>query len=135
MLTSDAMLMPLSAAVVAAASLSILGFLLAKYRDIFFAMLSLAFSMILYGLLVKRSVLGSTRRLQPCVQTAAGIALGRAAHRLRSLCASAAVIVFVAALALHRYLRLASAADSRRRSATTSCASSTWALRCGASCM
>ena len=33
----------------------ILGFLLRKYRDIFFAMLSLAFSMILYGSLVKTS--------------------------------------------------------------------------------
>ena len=38
----------------------ILGFLLRKYREIFFAMLSLAFSMILYGSLVKSSGLGST---------------------------------------------------------------------------
>lgn len=36
------------------------GILLARYRDIFFAMLSLAFSMILYGLLVKSEALGST---------------------------------------------------------------------------
>ena len=36
------------------------GTLLARYREIFFAMLSLAFSMILYGLLVKSEVLGST---------------------------------------------------------------------------
>src|SRR3989449_6171398 len=32
-----------------------LGFLLARYRSIFFGLLSLAVSMILYGLLVKRS--------------------------------------------------------------------------------
>ncbi len=38
----------------------IVGFLLARYREIFFAMLSLAFSMILYGLLVKSEALGST---------------------------------------------------------------------------
>ena len=38
----------------------VLGFLLRQYRDIFFAMLSLAFSMILYGTLVKSRVLGST---------------------------------------------------------------------------
>jgi ABC-type branched-subunit amino acid transport system permease subunit len=38
----------------------ILGFLLRQYRDIFFAMLSLAFSMMLYGTLVKSSALGST---------------------------------------------------------------------------
>lgn len=36
------------------------GFLLRRYREIFFAMLSLALSMILYGLLSKLEVLGST---------------------------------------------------------------------------
>ena len=36
------------------------GTLLARYREIFFAMLSLAFSMILYGVLVKSEALGST---------------------------------------------------------------------------
>ncbi|MCC6775415.1 MAG: branched-chain amino acid ABC transporter permease [Hyphomicrobiales bacterium] len=38
----------------------LIGFLLARYRDIFFAMLSLAMSMILYGILVKTETLGST---------------------------------------------------------------------------
>ena len=38
----------------------VLGYLLRQYRDIFFAMLSLAFSMILYGTLVKSETLGST---------------------------------------------------------------------------
>ena len=38
----------------------LIGFLLARYRDIFFAMLSLAMSMILYGALVKTETLGST---------------------------------------------------------------------------
>ena len=37
-----------------------LGFVLRHYRGIFFAMLSLAFSMVLYGILVKTEVLGST---------------------------------------------------------------------------
>ena len=50
-------LLGLAAAVFAAV---ILGFLLRQYRDIFFAMLSLAFSMILYGTLVKSETLGST---------------------------------------------------------------------------
>jgi ABC-type branched-subunit amino acid transport system permease subunit len=36
------------------------GFLLARYREIFFSMLSLAMSMILYGVLVKTETLGST---------------------------------------------------------------------------
>ena len=38
----------------------LLGLLMTRYREIFFAMLSLAFSMILYGVLVKSSTLGST---------------------------------------------------------------------------
>ena len=38
----------------------LVGFLLARYREIFFAMLSLALSMILYGTLVKTEALGST---------------------------------------------------------------------------
>lgn len=37
-----------------------LGFLMAHYRDIFFAMLSLALSMILYGLLIRNPVLGGS---------------------------------------------------------------------------
>ena len=39
---------------------AILGLLLCRYREIFFAMFSMAFSMILYGLLSKSQKLGST---------------------------------------------------------------------------
>lgn len=39
---------------------AICGLLLARYRDIFFAMLTMALSMILFGVLVKSSALGST---------------------------------------------------------------------------
>lgn len=38
----------------------LLGFVLKRYRGIFFAMLNLAFSMVLYGLLVRSEVLGSS---------------------------------------------------------------------------
>ncbi len=38
----------------------LLGLLISRYREIFFAMLCLAFSMMLYGVLVKTEVLGST---------------------------------------------------------------------------
>ena len=38
----------------------VVGFLIARYREIFFAMLSLALSMILYGVLVKSESLSST---------------------------------------------------------------------------
>jgi ABC-type branched-subunit amino acid transport system permease subunit len=56
----DAFVMILAAAVSAGLVAWVLGFLLARYRDIFFAMLSLATSMILYGILVKTEALGST---------------------------------------------------------------------------
>lgn len=50
----------------------VLGFLLAKYRAIFFGLLSLAFSMILYGLLVKTEALGSTDGFNVPAVTIAG---------------------------------------------------------------
>ena len=49
-----------AAILVAGACGFLLGFVLRNYRAIFFAMLSLAFSMVLYGVLVKMEVLGST---------------------------------------------------------------------------
>ena len=45
---------------VSAAVAAILGLLLARYREIFFAMFTMAFSMILYGALAKSQTLGST---------------------------------------------------------------------------
>ena len=57
---SDLLAMVVAGALVASVAAFVLGFLLAKYRDIFFAMLSLAFSMILYGILVRSPLLGST---------------------------------------------------------------------------
>lgn len=45
---------------VAVAFAAVCGLLLARYRDIFFAMLTMALSMVLFGVLVKSSALGST---------------------------------------------------------------------------
>jgi ABC-type branched-subunit amino acid transport system permease subunit len=56
----DVFLMVVIAAAMSGIVAFALGFLLARYRDIFFAMLSLAMSMILYGVLVKTETLGST---------------------------------------------------------------------------
>jgi ABC-type branched-subunit amino acid transport system permease subunit len=55
----------------------LIGFLLARYREIFFAMLSLALSMILYGVLVKTESLGSTDGFTVLTPTF----LGYAPHR------------------------------------------------------
>jgi len=56
----DVFLLVAIGAVAAGLIAFLIGFLLARYRDIFFAMLSLALSMILYGILVKTETLGST---------------------------------------------------------------------------
>src|SRR5229473_1682767 len=89
--------------VLAAAVAFVLGFLLARYRDIFFAMLSLAFSMILYGTLVKSATLGSTDGFAILQPRFLGLApAGPAAKHdlfLLTLCLAAA-----SAYLTHRYL-------------------------------
>jgi branched-chain amino acid transport system permease protein len=56
----DALVMVAAAALLSVLTAFLIGFLLARYREIFFSMLSLAMSMILYGVLVKTETLGST---------------------------------------------------------------------------
>jgi branched-chain amino acid transport system permease protein len=102
LLTSDAVVMPLFGGLVAGAVAFVLGFLLANYRSIFFAMLSLAFSMILYGLLIKMSVLGSSDGFNIAYSTAAGLTLGQGTH-LFALYAVSVVLVFIALLATHSF--------------------------------
>ena len=99
----DALLMVLAGTGVAAAVGLALGVLLARYRAIFFAMLSLAFSMILYGLLVKSPALGSTDGFNVAPRTVAGVALAGAVARY-ALFALAAVVAFLGTALLHRYL-------------------------------
>jgi ABC-type branched-subunit amino acid transport system permease subunit len=100
---SDLLLMVIAGALVAALVALILGFLLSKYRDIFFAMLSLAFSMILYGLLVKTSELGSTDGFGLSVKTFAGIPLTHGWVRY-SIYAFSAVLAAIFTAGIHRYL-------------------------------
>jgi branched-chain amino acid transport system permease protein len=56
----DALVLIAAGAVLSCLAAILAGFLLARYREIFFSMLSLAMSMILYGVLVKTETLGST---------------------------------------------------------------------------
>jgi len=69
----DAVVMVAIGVLLSAVAAAALGILLARYRTIFFAMLSLAFSMILYGLLVKSSALGSTDGFNVAPSTVAGV--------------------------------------------------------------
>jgi branched-chain amino acid transport system permease protein len=99
---SDLLVMVLAGAVLAGIVAALLGLLLARYRDIFFAMLSLAFSMILYGLLVKTSQLGSTDGFGLSVKCFAGVALSEARARY-VIFAFASFIAFLCGLFMHRY--------------------------------
>src|ERR1700730_9344145 len=96
---TDALLMVLVGGTVAAATAFLVGFLLARYREIFFAMLSLAVSMILYGALVKTEALGSTDGFNVAPATFFGQAPDGHARNLwlfwlvLAICAVAALIV------------------------------------------
>lgn len=57
---TDALVLVLLGGLGSGLTAALVGVLLARYREIFFAMLSLALSMILYGVLVKTESLGST---------------------------------------------------------------------------
>jgi len=100
---SDIFVEMLVGGAVAAATAFVLGFLLARYRGIFFGLLSLALSMILYGLLVKSEALGSTDGFNILPSTLFGIRPGAEWVRYAVLL-SAAAVALVAALLVHRYL-------------------------------
>lgn len=71
---SDAIGLVLLGGIAAGLVAGLVGFLVARYREIFFAMLSLALSMILYGVLVKTESLGSTDGFSVNVPTFLGFA-------------------------------------------------------------
>lgn len=100
---TDALLLILCGSAVAGFVAFILGFLLANYRGIFFAMLSLAFSMILYGLLVKTALLGSTDGFNVAVPTLFGFAFSERWIRY-VVYGLACVTVFLSALVMNHYL-------------------------------
>jgi len=94
----------LALATAAAVLLALLcGFLLTRYREIFFAMLTMALSMILYGVLVKSSALGSTDGFNVAPPSFLGwVPEGDA--RKQALYMLTVVIAAVTAIGFHRYL-------------------------------
>jgi branched-chain amino acid transport system permease protein len=94
----------LFAGTVACVILSVgLGFLLVRYRGIFYANFSLALSMILYGLLVKAEVLGSTDGFNVPHSTFLGFAPEGETLKIMVFVLTC-VIVYLVAWVLHRYL-------------------------------
>jgi branched-chain amino acid transport system permease protein len=81
-----------------------LGFVMARYREIFFAMLSLALSMILYGILVRSSTLGSTDGFNLPSPTYFGLAAEGASGR-RVLYGLTVMVTIGVAMAFHRFVR------------------------------
>jgi ABC-type branched-subunit amino acid transport system permease subunit len=81
----------------------VLGFLLVRYRGIFYATFSLALSMILYGLLVKAEVLGSTDGFNVPPSTFFGFAPEGETHNI-TIFVLTCVIIYLVSLVLHRYL-------------------------------
>jgi branched-chain amino acid transport system permease protein len=99
----DAALMLVAALAVPVAVALVLGLLLASYRGIFFAMLSMAFSMIVFGLLIKTSALGSSDGFNVATRSIFGIAIADG-NNGRVFLAATVVLSVIAAVALHRYL-------------------------------
>jgi branched-chain amino acid transport system permease protein len=82
---------------------ALVGLLMARYREIFFAMLSLAFSMILYGLLVKAyGITGGSDGMGVAMPTLLGFALAREWLR-PGLYAFTLACVAGATYLIHRY--------------------------------
>ena len=100
---SDIFVQMLVGCAVAGLAAFVIGFLLARYRGIFFGLLSLALSMILYGLLVKTEALGSTDGFNIPPSTLFGVRPGADWVRY-AVMISAAGVAALAALLVHRYL-------------------------------
>ncbi len=101
---SDLAVMLVAAIVVTALASAAIGLLLRKYRDIFFAMLSLAFSMILYGLLVKTSSLGSSDGFNIAATKIAGITVAGTPVERYVRYALTVVLACAAGIFMHKYL-------------------------------
>lgn len=91
------------AVVVSLAVAAVLGLLMTRYRDIFFAMLSLALSMILFGVLVKNQALGSTDGFNVATQTYFGWLPEPGQQKLVSYLLTV-IIAGIAAQLIHLYM-------------------------------
>ncbi len=101
---TDAFALLALAVALSVAVAAVLGLLLARYREIFFAMFTMAFSMILYGLLSKTQALGSTDGFN--IAPATFLGMKPAEGNLQAwLFILGVVISMSCGIAVHRYLR------------------------------
>lgn len=99
---TDIFLILLSSVGVSVAVAAVVGLLLARYREIFFAMFSMAFSMILYGILVRSQDLGSTDGFNVLSPTLFGWSPA-SENASYFVLAIAVVLVFGIGFMVHRY--------------------------------
>jgi len=83
---------------------AILGLLLCRYREIFFAMFTMAFSMILYGVLAKTPALGSTDGFNVTTPSLFGLAFRPESSQLW-IYGITVVVALIAAILVQRYLK------------------------------
>ena len=100
---TDAFLLLGIGVIVAVIVAAILGLLLARYRAIFYAMLTLAFSMVLYSALVKSSALGSTDGFN-LPNTTFGYFFPEGDLQLYTAFILTVLVVFLVSLIAHRFL-------------------------------
>ena len=100
----DAFLLVLAGTLVSGFLAFLLGFLLRRYRGIFFALLNMAFSMILFGVLVKTEALGSTDGFNVATPTYFGFKPATE-HKEIYLFAYTLILTFFFVSAVHLYLR------------------------------
>ena len=101
---TDALLLVAISAIGAGLLAFLLGFLLRRYREIFFAMLCMAFSMIFYGVLVKSESLGSTDGFNVVQTSYFGYVPADPQEMQRILYVVTAIAAWLACLFVHRYL-------------------------------
>jgi branched-chain amino acid transport system permease protein len=101
---SDAILLVVLAAIGTGLLAFLVGFLLRRYREIFFAMLCMAFSMIFYGVLVKSESLGSTDGFNVVQTTYLGYVPADPQEMQRILYILTALVAWAACLFVNRYL-------------------------------
>lgn len=82
----------------------ILGLMMSRYREIFFAMFSLALSMILYGILSRNQALGSTDGINVSAPTLLGASFDVEPTKLL-IYITTCVLGALVALLVHRYFR------------------------------
>lgn len=100
----DAFVLVVAGTVVAGLLAYLLGFLLRQYRAIFFALLNMAFSMILYGVLTKLESLGSTDGIGIHRLSFVGFTPEGDAYRT-TLFVFGLVFTYLAAVGAHWYLK------------------------------